>query len=763
MYAITKFNMDPRTEADKQIGQSVTYPRFEDFAKDLMECEKGGKYGSYFVRGKLDHNKRLNENLHSTNLLIIDADKGKDGGLLQDYQSLSAILSTGDIEHFIYQTHSHSEAFTRFRCIIPLDVGVTEEQYTDLAPRITTMLNALEYNLDWATEARTWSQPWFYPRRDDPEDGLWNPIYVPGNTLLLESLRVWDLPGAKKSDGTPSTSSSSMSWQQHFEEIQKGNFHEHLKPFIMGLALDGVDEASIIAQAQNVMASIPDSLKDDRWQDRYNDIPRSTEGAIKRAKELGPVDEAVEDYGITFDNKESVGDLPWPPGMLGELCDLYMKQATYPYKESALVASLGLLSGIVGRKFNVNSGRGLGLNVYMMLTARTAAGKDSIGNFISDSLRMCHSETSSFQTFSNFHTPKSLVNDHLLHGRSCSMVIGEMGYMLGSNAGDGDNKRRFFLEAFGKSGHRDILKGVGYADSKNSIPDLASPCLSVIGESTPRKLLESLEDSNSLEDGWLPRFFVLHIESKRPRINKKYAVMPSHIMNRITQLCEMCEKDQAANQFECHLLDLWDESEYDAMEIYWSDIMEEFAESDIKKSIMASRAFAKTLKLSGLATVINKEKDSPKCLVIEQREWEWAKRFVQYEFDNINMFFQGSFGNSSLDNAATRIMGDMLMKALDKRLQRDTKCPIKLYNAMNPFLRSKRAVPVSNLRQAIGYKFDDFGNIRSGRDGMDQIIFYGSQQNYWVRDKSFYNEFTQRNIDVLILNQNFYDRKEAQR
>jgi hypothetical protein len=88
------------------------------------------------------------------------------------------------------------------------------------------------------------------------------------------------------------------------------------------------------------------------WDDAAQAIPRRRKVTKLRPPEADPLD--------------------WPPGFAGEIARYIHGAALRPVKEVAVVGTLGLLAGICGRQWHIPES---GLNVYLVLVARSAIGK----------------------------------------------------------------------------------------------------------------------------------------------------------------------------------------------------------------------------------------------------------------------------------------------------------------------------------------------------------------------------------------------------
>src|SRR5436190_2588437 len=73
-------------------------------------------------------------------------------------------------------------------------------------------------------------------------------------------------------------------------------------------------------------------------------------------------------------------DFAMPTGLLGRVASYIYSQAPYPSSRIALAGAIGFMSGLCGRAFNVS---GAGLNLYCLLVADTASGKEAMSTGIS--------------------------------------------------------------------------------------------------------------------------------------------------------------------------------------------------------------------------------------------------------------------------------------------------------------------------------------------------------------------------------------------
>ncbi len=247
-------------------------------------------------------------------------------------------------------------------------------------------------------------------------------------------------------------------------------------------------------------------------------------------------------------------ELTLPPGLIGELAKYIHDSALYPMKEAALLAAFGLTAGIAGRCFNY---KGTGLNLYMLLVAISGRGKEDMSRGIS---RLVAAVRPSVPLITDSLGPARLVSGQALFRkvseRPCFVWIqDEFGITL-KNLNDPRAPehlrvlRQVMLDLYGKSGRWDELLGSSYADSGKDMPSIQSPCLTILGASTPKHVFESLSYGD-IEDGLLPRCLILECDDLRPDLNPNAGERPDRrIVERLAALAELALKARSTNHVE---------------------------------------------------------------------------------------------------------------------------------------------------------------------------------------------------------------------
>lgn len=232
-----------------------------------------------------------------------------------------------------------------------------------------------------------------------------------------------------------------------------------------------------------------------------------------------------------------------PPGLVGELAQFIYAQAPRPVPEIALVGALGLLAGIVGRAYNIS---GTGLNQYILLLAPTGTGKEAIARGID---KLMSSIAKSVPASSEFIGPGEIASSQALikymakSASSFVSVVGEYGIQLKMMASPHSPPHmvglmRLILDLYNKSGEGNVLRPSIYSDREKNTASVLAPAFTILGESTPEKFYEALDES-MITSGLLPRFTIVEYLGDRPPLNDAHIhAMPSFdLIERLATVC----------------------------------------------------------------------------------------------------------------------------------------------------------------------------------------------------------------------------------
>lgn len=221
----------------------------------------------------------------------------------------------------------------------------------------------------------------------------------------------------------------------------------------------------------------------------------------------------IEQAAPTPKSALSLADLTHPPGLVGKIIDWIVSSSSTPSREVALPAALGWVAALAGRGFETP--RRARTNLFMATIAPSGFGKDHPGSCINSLAAACGLDR--FLGPARFMSSSGL-RETLMEQPSVLCILDEFGGFLrqidGPKVGTHNEMIRVdLLQLFSRA--KDFYAGAAYAASR--AVRLYNPNLVISGMSTPSDFWSAV-DSARTYDGFLARFLIFNITSKKPAL-----------------------------------------------------------------------------------------------------------------------------------------------------------------------------------------------------------------------------------------------------
>lgn len=345
------------------------------------------------------------------------------------------------------------------------------------------------------------------------------------------------------------------------------------------------------------------------------------------------------------------GELAWPPGIAGAIAGFIYQSANRPIKEVAIVSALGFLAGVCGKSFCIPHS---GLNLYVILIARSGVGKEAMHNGLGALMRAIQIRCPAamqFVNFNEFASGQALIK--AVAENPCFVsVMSEWGKRMKTMAKEGvegpsQTLRTAMTALYQKSGPDAIVGGITYSNKENNIRSVGSVSYSMVGETTPKTLYQSLTET-MMEDGFLSRFLIVEYDGGRPPENIQMQTQPdSNLADALAQLCQQSIGLIGRNQHQP--IEFSPEARYLLKQFDLECDNQINSSDDEGFRQMWNRAALKALRISGLLAAA--DNFIAPCVSLEHAEW--ALSVVRKDISSMHRrIYQGDVGSG--DNSRER-------------------------------------------------------------------------------------------------------------
>ena len=292
--------------------------------------------------------------------------------------------------------------------------------------------------------------------------------------------------------------------------------------------------------------------------------------------------------------------------LLHQLARHIKQVAPIPDNTISYAGAIALLSGVAGRRFNTPTRTGL--NQYVIILGRTGIGKEGAMTGIGSIFASLGEEGEDLQK--RFIGPGYIASGQAMIGELAGQPnmlcsIGEIGHLFrqlsSPQCGPADSLLlRMLLTLHNKSGITDWLQSSSWADKKRNLPNIKSPALSILGDSTPRYFYKGM-NADMIQQGLYPRLMVFEVEKNlpdRPPSNYGATVeLSDNVRRKLSLLMEYC---RGGDYNICG----WEDGAHELLDQYFRDCNKQRSRlANTPAEDILTRSHIKALRLASLFAV----------------------------------------------------------------------------------------------------------------------------------------------------------------
>lgn len=336
---------------------------------------------------------------------------------------------------------------------------------------------------------------------------------------------------------------------------------------------------------------------------------------------------------------------------------------------------------------------------------------------------------------SEIASPQALIKYMSKTAACFTSLVGEFGLTLKQISSPKANPnqiglRRAMLELYGKSGAGKIYKPMIYSDKEKNTSVINGPAFSIIGESTPERFYETLDDS-MIYEGLLPRFTIMEYAGPRTELNPNHhqAVPDERLIEHFGALAAHCLNMNNGNRVEVVQQSAEAVLAFSDFNVK-CDLEINRAHNEITRHLW-NRAHVKALKLAAVLAV--GENFIQPCVSHENARWAIAL----IENDVTNMLLKFENGDIGTPQAQNEQLKD-IQKAFSKYLRGDWNS-VEKYPGATGLSHHNKVVPQSFItgycRSRASFKHDRLGPVQAIKTTIMSMMECGEVSELSVADK----------------------------
>ena len=288
------------------------------------------------------------------------------------------------------------------------------------------------------------------------------------------------------------------------------NFHNCLCSLSMRMINSGLSRDDCLLVLEGLMYKAKPQCDHDRWQARFNELPRLVDSGIDKYNEENEDDHpalhrvtSISPYSKEADYDRKYTRLPMPPGIMGDIANNIMEFMRYPAQSTAIMTAFHLVN-VFGCVYAFED---VPLSRRDILLSDLGRGKNTPLRYISALISAIGRKYTYLNDIDKFmgsgsHTSPAILHNELQEFGSRSIITSEAGHVVTKQMGDIGGLKAYLNQALmSPPGSMLIPRAQKVHDKQRRLAPIYTYTLSIIHESVPENYVETLQDQSSFIDG----------------------------------------------------------------------------------------------------------------------------------------------------------------------------------------------------------------------------------------------------------------------